>query len=401
MWDINDSFEARISPKHLHLHKLTCSKVMDREREREKKKRHGQWNQRVCPGFFGTTVPRNYRAIISNGRQLTLLSFIQFGSILIACLLVWHWLDLLRLVCQSARLGPDWADLTWATQDNGFSIHKSITLITPFPWSNQFSARMRDESPCVPATRVSATLKKTSSIKRNAKLGQVGFRKRSRETRVVTLLRQLSVCAILFEVFSGISSPICTWASVSSEASKSATSRAETPATALTADFWAKLQRPRRARWRPPKPSKTQLFWSQRLVWLKKSWEFTHVKDGTKQQGRMGLQSNGFSGTVVGTGHLVHPFQIKPRHSVPPSLACFLMGLLFCGEVQFCSLCWLVAANKLWILKSHLRDRCTFCKRCVFVSWSWKKLARGFQVQALSEWSWIRWDNATNIDSIC
>lgn len=46
------------------------------------------------------------------------------------------------------------------------------------------------------------------------------------------------------------------------------------------------------------------------------------------------------------------------------------MGLLFCGGVQFCSLCWLVAANKLWILNGHLRDRCTFCKQCAFVSWS-------------------------------
>jgi len=40
MWDINDSFEARISPKHLHLHKLTCSKIY-------RKKRHGVMDNEI------------------------------------------------------------------------------------------------------------------------------------------------------------------------------------------------------------------------------------------------------------------------------------------------------------------------------------------------------------------
>lgn len=61
----------------------------------------------------------------------------------------------------------------WASQDNGFSIHKSIT---PFLRSNQFSAWMRDEPPCVPATRVSATWKNVQYQKiLTCKTGRSGF----------------------------------------------------------------------------------------------------------------------------------------------------------------------------------------------------------------------------------
>lgn len=121
---------------------------------------HGQWNQRVCPcpEFLGSNaLPRNYGDIISTVRQLT-----QFGSILIACLLLWHWLDLLRLVCQSARLGLDWADLTGLlkTMDSPY-----IKASHHFSGPINFPLECETSHPVCPL-RGSRPPEKTSSIKR-------------------------------------------------------------------------------------------------------------------------------------------------------------------------------------------------------------------------------------------
>lgn len=117
-------------------------------------------NQRVCPcpEFLGSNaLPRNYGDIISTVRQLT-----QFGSILIVCLLLWHWLDLLRLVCQSARLGPDWADLTGLlkTMDSSY-----IKASHHFSGPINFPLECETSHPVCPL-RGSRPPEKTSSIKR-------------------------------------------------------------------------------------------------------------------------------------------------------------------------------------------------------------------------------------------